>query len=153
MAKIIISSKRDWKKLNVVLTKEISKVNINTLKDDTAKFVQDKIQSNISKFQDSGRLAKSFKIRESKHTIVIYSDEPYAEIIDVGGKIRITEKMRKKMWALWYDTKKPVYKAVALTKKSFVTIRPHNYTKIDQSELSAFTRSKIVKQLNRRNNV
>jgi len=112
--------------------------------------IKEEIQDNIEPFSDSGKLLKSIKIKESRNSLVIYSDVPYAEIVDVGGKIRITDKMRKKMWALYYETKNTMYKAIALTKKSFVTIKPHNYTKLNVGKLSSYIAIKLRKQLNKK---
>ncbi len=148
--KITIKNKKDWKKLTKVIQKEVTKVDVNDIKTSTAKMIQEEIQDNIKPFSDSGKLLKSIKIKESRNSLVIYSDVPYAEIVDIGGKIRITDKMRKKMWALYYETKNTMYKAIALTKKSFVTIKPHNYTKLNVGKLSSYIAIKLRKQLNKK---
>jgi phage gpG-like protein len=148
--KITIKNKKDWKKLTKVIQKEVTKVDIDDIKTSTAKLIKEEIKDNIKPFSDSGKLLRSIKIKESRNSLIIYSDVPYAEIVDIGGKIRITDKMRKKMWALYYETKNTMYKAIALTKKSFVTIKPHNYTKLNVGKLSSFIAIKLRKQLNKK---
>jgi len=52
--------------------------------------------------------------------------EKYAKIQDVGGVThpRVTAKMRKWAWFMYYKTRKdPRYKAIALTKKDVLTVR------------------------------
>lgn len=50
---------------------------------------------------------------------------PYAAIQNNGGiiKIRITKKMRKYFWYLYYKTDKEMYKNMALTKKNVMRIK------------------------------
>lgn len=50
---------------------------------------------------------------------------PYAAIHNAGGTInvRVTDKMRKFFWAMWYRTEDKQWKYMALTKKSSFMIR------------------------------
>lgn len=90
---------------------------------------------NLQPSRKSGALIKSLKIRHGISSATIYSDLPYAAIQNYGGKITITEKMRKKMWALWYEFKMDIYKAIALTKKSYVTIKGKHYLTVNNTKL------------------
>jgi phage gpG-like protein len=63
------------------------------------------------------------ELRRSSATsksIRIVNDAPYAAIHNEGGRItiRITPKMRKYFWYMYYKTKQDKYKAMALTKKT-----------------------------------
>lgn len=110
---------------------------------------RDMVEKNLEPSKDTGALQKSFKIKLRAKGAIVYSDLPYALIQDQGGKIRITDKMRKKMWALYKDTKLPLYKSIAITKKTSVTIPAKNYTTVNQRELSKKIDRKLNKLLSR----
>ncbi|WP_454978121.1 phage virion morphogenesis protein [Capnocytophaga ochracea] len=77
--------------------------------------------------QQSLTLKNSLHITEqSADRVVISAGEklPYAAIHNEGGTItvKVTEKMRKYFWAMYYKTQNNSYKAMALTKKTSLTI-------------------------------
>lgn len=53
------------------------------------------------------------------------SKVPYAQVHNEGGIVRpqVTHKMRKWAWAKHYETKDPMYKAIALTPKNRLNIK------------------------------
>lgn len=53
------------------------------------------------------------------------SKVPYAQVHNEGGIVRpqVTRKMRKWAWAKHYETKDPMYKAIALTRKNRLNIK------------------------------
>jgi phage gpG-like protein len=103
------------------------------------------IKDNLKPHNDTGALSKSFKVRVSVYKAIIESDLEYANIQDKGGKIKITESMRGKMWALYKSTGNEMYKRIAITKKSFITINPIHYSKINEVVLSR----RIDRELNK----
>ena len=77
--------------------------------------------------QQSLTLKNSLRIAEQlPERVVISAGEKlnYAAIHNEGGTItvRVTEKMRKYFWAMYYKTQNNSYKAMALTKKTSLTI-------------------------------
>jgi phage gpG-like protein len=70
----------------------------------------------------SGELEESIDYRIESGKVIIFSDKEYAEIMNEGGKIPVTDKMRKFMWAMYYETDDEFYKKFALTKKKTITI-------------------------------
>lgn len=112
----------------------------------------DEIKQNIKPFTKTGNLSKSFKVvKRGAFKAVIESNAPYAAIQNFGGKIRITEKMRKKMWALYYETGNEMFKHIAITKKKSITIKAKNYIDI-QSKRKYFQKvdvrfNKITKNI------
>lgn len=112
----------------------------------------EEIKDNLKKASKTGNLAKSFTAkRKGKGKSIVVSDAEYAAIQNYGGKIRVTDKMRKKMWALYKETGNSMYKAIALTKKSFITIKAKNYLDI-KNERSYIKKvdvrfNKIIKRL------
>lgn len=79
----------------------------------------------------SGNLSNinNWKAKISGSDLIIESNDkiPYANIQDSGGKIKITDKMRAKMWALYKQTKKDIYKAIASTKQKYLVIKPTHF--------------------------
>jgi phage gpG-like protein len=73
------------------------------------------ILTNTAYLQGELRIASA-----TQKAIRIVNDAPYAAIHNSGGiiTIRITAKMRKYFWAMYYKTKNEKYKAMALTKKT-----------------------------------
>lgn len=65
---------------------------------------------------ETGDLRKSLGVETTDTTATIYSDEEYAEIHNEGGKIRVTERMRRFFWAKYAKTKDEKWKAMALKK-------------------------------------
>nr|DAQ72733.1 MAG TPA: tail morphogenesis protein [Caudoviricetes sp.] len=72
-----------------------------------------------------GTLKRSIIIEAEGNRVVINSNTLYANIHNAGGVIHtpVTDKMRRYFWAIYYKTKEPMYKALALTKKQTLTIR------------------------------
>lgn len=71
----------------------------------------------------SGQLRNSIRtLSASDNEFSIISDMDYSEIHNEGGTIMITDKMRKYFWAMYSTTKNEMWKGLALTKKSFLTI-------------------------------
>lgn len=115
------------KKLNKL--SDLSKyINDDMIAKKVGKQYSDNLDSELNKFKESGSLMKSFKMLLQNNRIVFKSNLDYAEIQDKGGKIRVTDKMRAKMWALYKETKQSIYKNIALTKQSFITIKANNYS-------------------------
>jgi phage gpG-like protein len=122
----------------------------NALKDihyDAAKGYHKQIVNNLQPSKKSGNLLRSFKLKKGTNETKIVSELPYAAIQNFGGKIRITERMRKKMWALYKEFKLEVYKAIAITKKSYVTIKAKNYVKLNIDQLMKYLKPRITKKL------
>lgn len=61
---------------------------------------------------------------------------PYALIHEFGGEIPITDKMRRFFWAKYAETKQQFWMAMALTKKSSITMpaRPYFYPAVEAYE-------------------
>lgn len=65
---------------------------------------------------DTGDLRKSLRAENTDTSVTIYSDLEYAEIHNEGGRIRVTEKMKKYFWARYAESKEEKWKAMALKK-------------------------------------
>ncbi len=80
---------------------------------------------------DTGRLRRSIRVlqRSPGRVVIGTKDIPYAVIHNEGGIVRprVTPKMRKWAWAMYYANKGTAeaafYKNLALTKKTRLTIR------------------------------
>ena len=70
----------------------------------------------------SGDLEDSIDYRPEPGRVIIFSDKEYAEIMNEGGKIPVTKKMRSFFWAMYYETQEEVYRNMAMTKKKEITI-------------------------------
>ena len=57
------------------------------------------------------------------------SSLPYASVHEFGASIKITDKMRSFFWAKWYESNEQneLWKNLALTKKTHITIKPRPY--------------------------
>lgn len=51
---------------------------------------------------DSGALRRSIKYKVNGNTITFTSNLPYAKIQNEGGEIKVTAKMKKYFWAMYY---------------------------------------------------
>lgn len=76
----------------------------------------------------SGRLKKEIRkqvIGLKVMVKVMGASEKYADIHNFGGTItiRVTDKLRKYAWKMWYATGAGYWKGIALTKKSTLTIK------------------------------
>ena len=107
------------------------------------------IVKNLKSSKKTGALSKSFNIEKRRDAAAIISKLPYANIQNQGGKIRITDSMRKKMWALYKQYGLGVYKAIALTKKRFITIPAKHYTEVNERSLIKGVNRKVNKRLNK----
>lgn len=65
---------------------------------------------------DSGDLRKSLRAENTDTSVTVCSDLEYAEIHNEGGRIRVTERMKKYFWARYAETKEEKWKAMALKK-------------------------------------
>lgn len=101
------------------------------------------IKKNIKTFSKSGQLYKSMKLKTFRGGFKIYSTLPYSNIQNVGGKIKLTKKMRGKMWALYYQTKDIMYKNIAITKSEYVKIPPKSYTTVNIKKVIRIVKTKI----------
>lgn len=64
----------------------------------------------------SGKLRRSIQATVGSTSVTFTSSEPYAAIHNEGGKIKVTEKMRKYFWAKYAETKDEQWKWLALKK-------------------------------------
>lgn len=111
---------------------------------------------------DSGRaiLTKSAALRDSNKLIsssttevIVGSDSRYAKIHNEGGVINIpvTAKMRKFFWYKYKETSNPMYKGMALTKKTHFAVTVPKRQFIGNSQ--TFNRdidAKFLKMIERR---
>ncbi len=93
------------------------------------------LRENLARFKKTGKLYQSFRATIKRSQLVVTSSSPYAAIQNFGGRIKITDKMRSAMWALFYDTNNPMYKAIALTKKTFITLKGKDYLNINMQSI------------------
>jgi len=100
-----------------------------------AELTKEEIKNNIKPFSESGDLLQSIKVDTFQKKINVYSDMPYARIQNLGGKMKVTEKQRKKFWALFYATSNRKYKAMALSKT--IEIPAKHYTDVDYQRMEA----------------
>lgn len=59
-------------------------------------------------------LMNATKHRYTPYKATVYNDTKYADIHNDGGKIQVTERMRKFFWARYFDTKAEMFKILAL---------------------------------------
>jgi len=143
------SQTKQFNSFQVLGLDKIQKKYINLpklLKDKFAKIYEFEIKLNVRKFSDTGALLRSIKVEAGKINIIFKSTVPYANIQDNGGTMTVTEKQRKRFWALFYQTGKDIYKRSALSKT--ITIKAKHYTNVSPSrimrDLNAYTK-KITK--------
>ena len=82
----------------------------------------------------SGRLRrgiKKLKVTSTKVVVGVSSQIKYARIHNEGGKIPITQKMRRYFWAMHKKTGNEFYKNMALTSKTHIEIPERTF--IDDS--------------------
>lgn len=100
-------------------------------------------QETILPSESKGTLVKSLdKKITGNFEISISSDEPYSKIQNEGGKIRVTDKMKKFFWAKFKSSGKTKWKGLATTKKVYLDIPARPYLK-DTDELQDRIASKI----------
>jgi len=74
----------------------------------------------------SGMLRDSVKVTESNpDRVVVSASAKYAQIHNEGGiiNVRVTPRMRKYFWLMYYKTEDEKYRAMALTKKQAFKIK------------------------------
>ena len=59
-------------------------------------------------------LMNSVQHRYTPYKATVFNDLEYADIHNQGGRIQVTERMRKFFWAKFYETKSEMYKMLAL---------------------------------------
>lgn len=100
---------------------------------------------------DSGKLSdkRNWSVKKRGKNFEINSGRqiPYANIQDNGGKIRITEKMRKFFWAMYAKTNQSKYKAMALTKNTHLTIKASNFSRVKVDPNKSTRVKRIVSKL------
>ena len=78
----------------------------------------------------------SSSIDEAASTVTIKFGTGYAEIHNKGGRIPVTAKMRKFFWAKFYETKKPVWKNLAMTKKGYIEIPKREFAMLTDEDVN-----------------
>ncbi|MCQ2327020.1 MAG: phage virion morphogenesis protein [Bacteroidales bacterium] len=96
----------------------------------------------------TGDLRKSLRVQTSNSSVSIISDVEYADIHNEGGKIQVTEKMKKFFWAKYKETKSEKYKALALKKVGSYIIIPERRFVGDDPEVKQIVEDVITEQLN-----
>ena len=96
----------------------------------------------------TGNLGRSIQYSPETGRVIIHSDLDYSKIHNEGGMIRITDKMRKWAWAMFYTTKSENYKNLALTKKTHIEIPKRQFIG-DDEELNKKIKAKIEERLNK----
>lgn len=96
----------------------------------------------------TGDLRKSLRVQTSNSSVSIISDVEYADIHNEGGKIQVTDKMKKFFWAKYKETKSEKYKALALKKVGSYIIIPERRFVGDAPEVKQIVEDVITEQLN-----
>lgn len=96
----------------------------------------------------TGDLRKSLRVQTSNSSVSIISDVEYADIHNEGGKIQVTDKMKKFFWAKYKETKSEKYKALALKKVGSFIIIPERRFVGDAPEVKQIVEDVITEQLN-----
>ena len=100
-----------------------------------------------------GTLVTSFhgKVRrQSDKLIATYgSNLVYARIQEKGGKIYVSEKMRRFAWRRYYETGLPMWRAIALKRGKYIVIPKHAYLEKSFNESKAKMVSIIEKAIGR----
>lgn len=101
----------------------------------------------------TGELAESITYRIDGNTVIIYSDKKYAKLHNEGGKITVTEKMKKFFWFKSKQAKDAgddevasMFKAMALSKE--INIEQRKFMG-ESKELITVITNKINKDLKR----
>lgn len=96
-----------------------------------SKVARDMILENLiaNKMVKSGGLLKSFKIKKvGPREGMVYSDLEYSRIQDLGGLIKLTPKMR---WKIFF-----IFGRLPRKNKKYINIRARSYTAISKSQLT-----------------
>lgn len=113
--------------------------NIDVIKAQVLKEVGDLIIKEADKslkarptYGGKGKLVASLNKYFTRDTVEVISTLIYSDIQQYGGKIKITEKMRKFFWASYYSTKDVKWMRMALTTKTHITIPKQPYLAITE---------------------
>ena len=117
------------------LVKDINKL-IDKSPEIVAKEYRKLIMDNLQPSKKTGALLNSWRITSRRRFAQMTSKLPYAAIQNYGGRIKITQKMRGKMWHLFKEFGLPVYKAIAITKKTHVTIPAKKYLDVNETKFN-----------------
>ncbi len=131
------------------LRREVQEVFDNELPKIMGDEYKEMIIENLEPSKKTGALSRSWDVRTGRNKAIISSDLPYAYIQNYGGKITITESMRSKMWALYYETGIEMYKFIALARKPFVKIPAKRFIKLDNREYESRLEEKLNQLLAR----
>lgn len=107
-------------------------------------FDNKKWQATTYTSQSKGNLVNSLRPYLSMDTVTVISDLIYSKIQNEGGKIKVTEKMRRFFWSQFYKTNDSFWKNMALTKKEYITIPDRPYLKITDN-LIEFAKQELNK--------
>jgi phage gpG-like protein len=82
----------------------------------------------ILRSANQNSLMSSIHVVSKSPTAVVIAtgdNKPYAKVHNEGGvnNVRVTDKLRKWAWAMWYKTNNDFYKNIALTKKSTLQVK------------------------------
>lgn len=86
----------------------------------------------ILQSRSKGNTVRSLKKRIVGNSVKVYSNLLYTEIQNSGGKIKVTEKMKKYFWSQFYKTKNVFWKNAALTKKRYIILPERKYLDVTQ---------------------
>lgn len=129
----------NYKKVRKGLTNKLAIVAVNFFKRNFR--VGGFVDKPFKKWKDSGKksgktLVKTGNLRRSIKKIVanfkgfvvgVTGNIAYAKIHNEGGKIEITQKMRRQFWYMYGKTGEVKYKAMALTSKTHIEIPERKY--------------------------
>ena len=109
----------------------ISRAAMDALARDIPKELADSAERNLKKGTGALSSSKNYESTIKGDLLIVKSNSkiPYANIQDKGGRIRITDKMRKKMWFLYQETGNEMYKAIALSKQRYLKISATKYSR------------------------
>jgi len=128
--------------------KKIHKYSEEVVIDEVSKVYLRRVLQVITTFSVTGNLKRSFDRRYLGRKAIVSSNSKYAAIRNYGGKIKITDKLRKKMFALYKETNNKMFLAIAITKKDFIVIKPKDYLEVDKKYLVSRARDNIRRKLN-----
>lgn len=101
------------------------------------------MKKKLKKSRKSGALINSWKFElYNETTAAIYSNLPYARIQDKSGKIKITAKMRNFFWYKYGKTKDKMWKAMAITKKKYISIPAKNYSNVSTKQVAKYVQKR-----------
>jgi len=72
---------------------------------------------------------------ESMSMVIVKFGTVYAEIHNKGGRINMTERMRKFFWAMFRATGDEIYKNMALNKKGYIEIPKREFAKLTEEDI------------------